>query len=297
MNNYGGDGYGLVGKTMFNTLGQPYHVDIRVSKTKYIVEFKNTGTRVLANQSSISTGRIKDQYAPIVCGIGYKGDGPVDDSIYDIWFNILKRVTGKYDKHISDKYYTDVSIDDEWLNFQNFQRWFIENNYQRYLHVVDKDLSGRRMYGPKTSYAIPYFINTAIIYNKENNKKVLFGIASHGNGYYSELTTILREYKVFHKDSIKAFFCYVYMKEYYIKVLANQCLLKGLITVRAYDALYKYKVEIPDAVKKPDDIDEYINNLYNTNHTFKIFIKDMNELVSNKIDHIYAQRLSKANQK
>jgi len=137
----------------------------------------------------------------------------------------------------------------------------------------------------------------AIMYNKITNKKKYFGISKHGAGWYSELTTILREYKVFHSDDEKAFFCYVYMKEYYVKILANQCLLKGIINMKTYDALHKYKVKLPEGIEKPGYIDEYIESLYKNNYTFKIFIKDMKYHIKSKIDHICAQRLSKANRK
>lgn len=84
------------------------------------------------------------------------------------------------------------------------------------------------------------------------------------------------------------------MKEYYIKVLANQCLLKGIINIKAYDAIHKYKITVPNGVTKPDYIDKYIETLHKNNYTFKIFINDMKYLIKNKIDHICAQRLSKA---
>lgn len=287
----------MVGTVRLNSLGQPYYIESRLSKEKYVIEFKNTGTRLLAHQSSVSTGSIKDLYAPFVCGIGYKGEGSVDDRVYDIWFDLLRRVTGKHEEKFERKLYENVDIDKSWLNFQNFQRWFRENNYQLGLHVIDKDLSGCRKYGPNTSYVIPYFVNMAIMYNKITNKKKYFGIAKHGAGWYSELTTILREYKVFHSDDEKAFFCYVYMKEYYVKILANQCLLKGIINMKTYDALHKYKVKLPEGIEKPGYIDEYIESLYKNNYTFKIFIKDMKYHIKSKIDHICAQRLSKANRK
>lgn len=287
----------MLGTTRMNSLGQPYYIEAKLSKEKYIIEFKNTGTRLLANQSSVSTGRIKDPYAPFVCGIGYKGEGFIDDRIYDVWFDLLRRVTGKHEDKSTRKLYKDVTIDTSWLNFQNFQKWFRENNYIIGLHVIDKDLSGYRRYGPETSHVVPYFVNMAIMYNKITNKKKFFGIAKHGDGWYSELTTILREYKVFHSDDEKAFFCYVHMKEYYIKVLANQCLLKCIINLKTYDALHKYKIKLPESVEKPSYIDEYIENLYKNNYTFKIFINDMKYLIKNKIDHICAQRLSKANRK
>ena len=284
----------MIGTVRKNSLGQPYYIESKLSKDKYIIEFKNTGTRIVANQASVSNGHIKDPYAPTVCGIGYKGEGNINNKIYDIWFNILRRVTGKHNNKSTIKLYEGVTIDHEWLNFQNFQRWFLENNYQIGLHTIDKDISKCRKYGPHTSYIIPYFVNMAVMYNKDTNNKKLFGIDKHGNGWYSELTTIIREYKVFHDTDTKAFFCYVYMKEYYIKVLANQCLLKGIINIKAYDAIHKYKITVPNGVTKPDYIDKYIETLHKNNYTFKIFINDMKYLIKNKIDHICAQRLSKA---
>ena len=59
----------MIGTVRKNSLGQPYYIESKLSKDKYIIEFKNTGTRIVANQASVSNGHIKDSYAPTVCGI------------------------------------------------------------------------------------------------------------------------------------------------------------------------------------------------------------------------------------
>lgn len=102
----------------------------------------------------------------MVCGIGYLGDGPYNTKsswqgikIYNRWTNILNRVVLSKDNH---HIYSTCSLHPDWLNFQNFASWFVENyvvNWQ-----IDKDIlkQGNKIYGPDTCCFVPKEINVLI---------------------------------------------------------------------------------------------------------------------------------------
>lgn len=108
----------------------------------------------------------------------YKINGKrVEDKAYKIW-SAMHRRAGNFDgKHPA---YEDVTIAEEWWNFQNFARWYYKNLYNVILDgkeeimCVDKDLlyPGNREYGPDKCLIVPNRINELI---KRGDKKTAEG--------------------------------------------------------------------------------------------------------------------------
>lgn len=124
----------------------------------YLIKFLNTGSEIIASGSRFRTGDIKDNMAKTTCGVGCFGIGPYSGKTHDkelkLWHNIISRCYKKeYTDDDSQKCYKDVTVCDDWLNFQNFCK-DIETlqNYDMWKNdssfAIDKDglIEGNKVY-------------------------------------------------------------------------------------------------------------------------------------------------------
>lgn len=130
---------------------------------------------------------------------------------------------------------------DEWHNYQNFARWYEENEYEcdGRLHV-DKDIlfPNCRIYSPKTCLLVPQRINM-LFSNRENNRGLPNGIREEKGGYTARYNG--KELGVY-KTVEEAYSVYAETKERIIKQVADEYI--NIIPKKVYDALYAYKVDI-----------------------------------------------------
>lgn len=130
------------------------------NKRQVLIEFILTKTQKWVSSESIITGSIKDSFYPIVCGVGFMGEGKHTagnmrvgiNPIYGIWRAMIARC---YDStHRSYISYSDCTVCEEWHNFQNYADWFEANkptDYSGTKYHVDKDKKcpGNRIYSPE----------------------------------------------------------------------------------------------------------------------------------------------------
>jgi len=174
-----------VGDTFQSTSGNTYTVIENLADCKFKVKFNDEfGYEVVADNTTVRKGNLKNPYHGKLFGKGYFGVGPYKSKLgpttqgfantkeYMAWINMLSRCY--YDKYIQrntgNKVYEDAEVCDEWLNFQNFARWFTE----KYLDIqlkeptikvaLDKDIlsEGSKLYSPETCAIIPVEINGAL---------------------------------------------------------------------------------------------------------------------------------------
>lgn len=127
-----------------------------INSRSVIVEFLDTGFVTTARFDTIRSGEIKDKLSPSVHGVGFVGDGPYSTSkdgknteAYLSWQRMIGRC---YDtNYIHPHIYKDVTVCNEWLNFQNFAKWHNDNypNDGNKWHL-DKDIKvkGNKVYSP-----------------------------------------------------------------------------------------------------------------------------------------------------
>lgn len=136
-----------------------------------VVEFPSGFTRQVEYRN-LEKGAVKDPFYPTVHGKGYTGIGPyriskgkVVERAYIKWANILSRC---YIRRPITAPWEDVEVCDEWLNYQNFARWY-EGNFKYYMDgwEIDKDLIDKnsKIYSPDTCVFLPKEINGALISN------------------------------------------------------------------------------------------------------------------------------------
>lgn len=142
--------------------GREFAFKIKFLKTGYIRE---------ATKSNILAGKVIDINVPSVCGVGVVGKGKYSSfnhrTIYNKWRSILDRCYNP--KNVM--YYAygklNVVVCQEWLNFQNFAKWYEENYIEGY--EIDKDILCNilhkeiKIYSPETCLFLPKELNCFLI--------------------------------------------------------------------------------------------------------------------------------------
>ena len=234
-----------------------YEITIVEYKDRFncTVEFKNGYRLEDTSLQNVKNGLIKNPYHPTIYNIGYLGNGEYKSSIfgentylYKTWRSMFSRC---YDKKIHERQpnYKDVTVCEEWHNFQNFAKW-MENKYNpetmQSWHL-DKDIliKGNKIYSPETCCFVPKIINSLLILGKRNRGDCPIGLTKKGNRYEVRVSNIFRkEYKGTYDSIEEAFNIYKIEKEKYIKEVAEGW--KDKIDSKVYQALINYQVEITD---------------------------------------------------
>lgn len=142
--------------------------------------------------SNIKTGQIKNYNHPSIYGKGYIGYGlykpsseGIKDPAYKIWSHILERCYSKQ-QHLNFPTYTDVTITSEWLNYQNFAKWFYEESNYAEGWEIDKDIlsdENNKIYSPETCIFVPKEINSLVAFKKTSKNNLPVGITYRRGKY------------------------------------------------------------------------------------------------------------------
>jgi hypothetical protein len=213
------------------------------------LQFKNQQILKHKDYKQIVKGQIKNPYHESVYNIGFIGDGNYKPSLkgvyykyYIVWSSMLGRCYSK-NKQKKHPTYKDVTVCDEWLNFQNFAKWY-EENYIEGFHI-DKDIlfKGNKIYSPETCCFVPREINAIFIKSEKTRGEYPIGVGKRNEkgGFQSTLNNkLIGTYPTIEE----AFQAYKIAKENYIKEVADRW--KDKITEKTYEALINYQVEITD---------------------------------------------------
>ena len=187
----------------------------------------------------IKKGSIKNPYHPSVCGVGYLGIGKYKYKSYsnfrNVWVNMIRRC---YDVKTQEKQptYKDVTVCEEWYNFQNFAEWFEENYVEGF--VLDKDIICKdcKIYSPETCLVVPKEINN--IFVSGVNKTYPKGVFKIGNRFGAQINIngVVKNLGCYGSID-EASNCFILAKNNHIKNTAEKW--KPLIN----DKIYNYMVE------------------------------------------------------
>lgn len=234
-----------------------YEVLEIVGRNHRKVKILNTGTILPKLHTwQLTTGEIKDPNKPNVYGVGYFGQGEFKCKIkgketksYSAWSGILERCYS--DRYHESKRYKGrgVQICEEWLNYQNFAKWFNDKYIEGF--QIDKDILGGKIYSPENCVFIPRELNTFFTNRHQERGEYPIGVCySPTRDKYSASmndgkgkTIYLKEYNT----ADEAFNVYKVEKEKLCKAYAEKYLEEGIIDSRVYDALMSWEV-----VKFPD---------------------------------------------
>ena len=252
-----------LGEENYNNFGTLMKIIEYEDSRHIIVEFQDEyKVKKLAEYKSFKKGNIKNPYDKSVYGVGYLGEGKYKSKVngkhteaYKKWLKMLQRC---YDPYFLNKEptYIDCYVCDEWLNFQNFCKWFYKHYYEILNETMslDKDIliKGNKIYSPENCIFVNNRIN--VLFTKRNKLRGKYPIGvswdKKRNKFVAQCQILDKENNkkqiwLGYYDSIEeAFLVYKNFKENYIKEIADE--YKELIPQKLYDALYKYEVEIND---------------------------------------------------
>lgn len=214
--------------------------------------------------SNFKKGSIICPYEPRFYNHGYIGEGKYkahdengkDTKCYNTWRGILTRC---YNPKLHEKYptYKGCTVDEEWLNFQNFAKWFEYNYYEIEGQRMDLDkdilIKRNKIYSADTCVFVPHNINSLFVKNDRVRGNLPIGIyynkaaknfQARCNIYDYEENKSKRIHLGCYDAPQEAFEIYKQFKESYIKEVAEY--YKGKIPKKLYDAMYRYEVDIND---------------------------------------------------
>lgn len=226
-------------------------------KTDVLVKFHEYEHVVRCRIGNLERGGVFNPMFPSFYGKGYIGVGKYsskDKAAFTLWHGILQRV---YDEKTLEKHpsYKGVTIQEDWLNFQNFAAWcyiqpfFDSKDFKGKVYQLDKDIlvKGNKTYSPETCCFVPQEVNTLLTLRSKHRGKYPLGVCFNigcrkftaNISCYGERITL----GVYNTPE-EAFLIYKEAKEKYIKDVANKW--KGKIASKAYEALMQWEISIDD---------------------------------------------------
>lgn len=217
------------------------------------IRFFKTKT-ILYNQfySRIVKGSIKDPYHKTICNVGFYGIGKykcwnhvakTQYKPYSLWRNMLVRCYN-YNSQ-TDPTYKEVTVCDEWHNYQTFAEWF-EENYVDSFHL-DKDIlcPECKIYSPETCAFVPQQINSLFTKRQNCRGALPIGVSKKGTKFKTGFTkNNMSSFIGVYDTPEEAFQEYKKAKEAHIKEIAEKW--KDKIDPRVYEVMLKYEVKITD---------------------------------------------------
>ena len=201
-------------------------------------------------------GKIKNPYAPSilnVASIGNKYGSQTKE--YKVWHAMICRC---FDEKHKTRYpaYANVTCCDEWLLFDNFYEWLhLQENFDKWIcdvnPAIDKDIlfKGNKIYSSQMCSLVPQIVNNLFIKRANDRGDYPIGVTRHGNRFRARCDNPIlgmREHIGVYNTPEEAFYAYKKYKEDVIKQVANIEYNKNTITLKCYEAMLKYKVEITD---------------------------------------------------
>ena len=220
------------------------------------IRFLKTGYEMVTQLGNIKSGKVKDPYAPSVCGVGVSGTKyPItvngrNTKEYDLWHNMLQRCyNGAFKKKRPT--YECCEVSDKFKRYEYFYEWCQKQiGFDNQGWQLDKDLlvKGNKVYSEDSCVFLPQEINSLLVKSNASRGEHLIGVcwdkAKKAFKAQVRKNRGKSEHLGLFKTELEAFNVYKTAKESYLKEQANEW--KSQIDDRAYNALMNYQVEITD---------------------------------------------------
>lgn len=254
-----------IGNININNQGCPMKVVDYVDCRNVIIEFQdNYRECVKCTWANFENGKVKNHYAPYVCGVGMEGvKYPVTingqrTKEYTSWSAMITRCYTQTFSNGENHYrrYENVEVCDEWFLYENYYEWLHnQENFDKWIlldnGVVDKDIlvKGNKVYSPNTCCLVPENVNALFLKADRVRWKYPIGVTYKTRDKVFEVQCRLNGKETYlgrRATPEQGFLLYKEYKESYIKQVAQEEYTKGNITKRCYDAMMNYQVEITD---------------------------------------------------
>ena len=155
--------------------------DLKKGNFLFKCQFLKYPCEILALKENIIKGKVNNYMYPSIYNIGYLGIGKYNKKsfnyIYNVWKGLLDRCYNRKSNRYNSYGAKGITVCDEWHNFQNFAKWYENNNYEfhdYYSLQIDKDLLSLKnnlcdckIYSPETCLLLPQDLNIFLKF-KEN---------------------------------------------------------------------------------------------------------------------------------
>lgn len=139
-----------------------------------IIEFQDEYKYKLhTNYNNWKNGAYKNPYEKIIFNVACVGNAitkinGIKKESYKVWYAMIQRCYKEcYDKKPT---YIDCYVCDEWLIFENFEKWYNENYYKvdNEIMNLDKDIlvNNNKIYSPNTCCFVPKRLNILFVNTK-----------------------------------------------------------------------------------------------------------------------------------
>lgn len=253
-----------LGQKLITANGYTVTVTSIIDKSKIVVQYYDRHFQT-TSYSNLIKGSLTNVYHPNNNGMGWKGlgDHPFNvkingkskhSKLYELWTALLKSM---YNPKMSS--YGKQTMCRDWLNFQEFCDWYELNYYElpgeRLIltnNLIDKN---NTVFSPETTFLLPETIFKALSFKKiERQNGLPLGVRVQKSLYAANIKKSVRTSqgtyvsRTVHLGGYQtpeeAFEAYKQAKENYLKELAERYI--DYIPYKAYDALYKFKIESND---------------------------------------------------
>ena len=135
-----------------NSYGEFVIIDV-INALSVKVKFLLTGFEIVKQIAHIRRGTVKDYLYPVRYGVAFFGLGEYSSTnsklAYSKWSGMLMRCyCDKY--QAKNPTYIGCSVSADWLNFQNFAKWFHENYIDGFELDKDSLIKGNKIYSKDT---------------------------------------------------------------------------------------------------------------------------------------------------
>lgn len=248
------------GQIGFNSLNSLMVVDFYEDSQNVWIRFPKDNYLTRTTWQQFCKGTVKNPYDRSVFNVGCLGEGSYkikDENDkptrqYKTWVAMLQRTSSQKYK-IDHPSYADATVCEEWLNFQNFAKWFDENYYEvgNERMELDKDIlvKNNKVYSPQTCVFVPKRINLLFLNRGAHRGSLPIGVkrCTRNKAKYEVQArngTGKRIYKGIYNSPEEAFQAFKVFKEEVIRNTVEE--FKGMIPDKLYRAMYQYKIEITD---------------------------------------------------
>ena len=216
-------------------------------KVRHLDEF---GHISIVRSGNLQSGYIYNPYRKHAYGVGYTGEGEYKIKVngknsraYDSWCRMMERA---YSDNFKSKHltYKEVTVCNEWHNFQNFAEWFYQqpNAGKKGFHL-DKDLmvQGNKEYSPVACSFVPQQINALLTDRINYRGNLPLGVGGEKGSFFVQISIFGKLKKIGNFSTPKeASIVYKKTKEDYVKSVAK--LYKDSIHPLVYENLMTWEV-------------------------------------------------------
>lgn len=241
-------------KIMETKHGEKYIIIERIGDVTTIEFQDDHKHRQECSSSVMRNNGMKNPFTRSVCGVGYMGSGEYKTKVdgkhtpqYAVWNSMMKRCYSEV-THGYRPTYLEMSVCDEWHNFQVFAKWY-DKQYIGDRWQLDKDIlkKGNGVYCPEYCRFVPRDINVALTLRKRDRGDLPVGVLKNSNGTYAARCSNNTGKQVnlgTFQTVDEAFGAYQCAKKKHLRDLADG--YKDLICPMVYDSLYNWEVSFDD---------------------------------------------------